>query len=374
MRPIILSFALVMLFGMLMAGCASSTQTSVPAPASSTTTTAASKPAPPQTPIATTSSTAASVSTPTGAPPAPIVLKSATFIARNAFTASGMMIIAKQVNERSKGQLTIQYLGGPEIIPSAQLPEAIRKNIIQLAVCPASFYDGLVPIGTMMEISELNPEEEDTSGAFAYISEIHQKADLIYLGRATAIRGGGYHTLLVNKPMTRPQQLAGMRIGASGVYLVPFLKAVGAAPVLTPPGDIYSSLERGMLDGFGNPLTNFRDLQIFEVTKYVIANSYYQASGAFIFSSEAWKQLSKENQNILIESARAAIQIYMDGYAKEQADSLQKAADKGLKTINFSDADRDWFYKMLYDSAWDDNAKRYPEQVAKLRPMETKKK
>jgi hypothetical protein len=70
------------------------------------------------------------------------------------------------------------------------------------------------------------------------------------------------------------------------------------------------------------------------------------------------------------KAAKMALDKYIDDYKQLQANAKKKLMDGGMKTMTFaSEADVKWFYDTLYSSAWEENLKQYPEQVAKLRPL-----
>jgi TRAP-type C4-dicarboxylate transport system substrate-binding protein len=352
----------VVVISMVLTACGGS----APAPTAAPTTAAPTTSAAPKT---TAPATSAAPAPTTATPAKTYTLKAISFAARNIFSVSGIFTLADKVKELSKGQLTIQYMGGPEIIPVFQQAEAVRKNVVNMSVIPATMYDGLVPLGNLMEISELTFEEELKAGVIDYYNTLHEKAGLHLLGYATHAATPSYHTMILNKLITKPQELAGVKMGAGSTLLVPFLKSVGAVPVIVPLADVYTNLERKVMDGYSVPITNHADLQLHEVTKYIIDHNFYQAAGVFIISMDAWNSLPKEMQNVMVEAAKLAINKYTEDYKVQQAAARKKLMDGGMKTITFSDADLKWFIDKLYSTAWEENAKLVPEQTAKLRPL-----
>ena len=64
--------------------------------------------------------------------------------------------------------------------------------------------------------------------------------------------------LFLNKPIKTVADLKGMKIRVSPTN-VPFMKAVGANPVQMPPSDVYTAMERGVVDGYILPAHTIRD-------------------------------------------------------------------------------------------------------------------
>jgi len=253
-----------------------------------------------------------------------------------------------------------------------QQAEAVRKGVVQLSLLPCAYYDGIVPLGSMMLLSEVTPAEERASGAYDIINELHKKAGLFYLERGYAYKELVIFNIFVKQPIEKPQQLAGKKIGSTSLSIEPFLKTVGAAAAIIAAPEIYNALERGVVDGFSYPLPNFVDAQLYAVCKYAIDHAFLGGGKAFIVNPDSWNRLPPNLQKIVTDTAAEVVVEQMNDYDNEMARALKIALDNGVKFIKFSDADREWFYQSIYDSMWADNIKRYPEVATKLKPMFSK--
>jgi len=259
-------------------------------------------------------------------------------------------------------------------VPPPQQAEAVRRNVVQMAINPIEFYETLVQLGNMVALSELLPDEERASGAYDFINEQHKKAGLFYLERATANIQPYNFNIITNKWVDRPQQLAGQRIGGNTVIAIPFLQKIGASPTIIQVPDFYTGLERGVVDGVIDPVTNHVTNQLFQVCKYVIDPPLLRPASAVIVNLDSWNKLPADLQALMTSVAREVINEYMNDFDKEVVTSRKTLADKGMKFTSFSDADKEWFIKTVYDASWEDVMKRYPENAAKFRPLISKKK
>ena len=64
---------------------------------------------------------------------APSELKAATSFPRNSIWEIGFFMFVDRVNERGKGKLKLNYVGGPEAIPAFQLFDAVRSGVVDVA-------------------------------------------------------------------------------------------------------------------------------------------------------------------------------------------------------------------------------------------------
>jgi TRAP-type C4-dicarboxylate transport system substrate-binding protein len=364
----IMVVALVIL-GIILTGCAGQTTapaTTKPAATSAAPTTAAPTTAAPKPTAAPTTSAPAATQ--------PIVWRAATFLPRNMFSVRNMVPIADKLKTRSNGQFTIQYLGGPEVVPAMQLAEAVRRDVIQMAFVPASYYTGLVPLGSMLELSELLPAEERAVGAYDYLNELHSKVGLYFLERPTGVSPVGYFTMLTKQLITSPKDLANKKIGATSNNVQPFLNALGGAAPIIPAPDVYTAVERGVVDGFSYPITNSVDSQLQSLVKYAIDHPYFNAGASIICNLDQWNKLPKEMQTLLTNIASETVVEYMKAYDEEVIVARKKCTDAGVKFIKFSDADAAYWYKTCTDSCWAEMMKQYPEVAPKYKALVTKKK
>ena len=102
------------------------------------------------------------------------------------------------------------------------------------------------------------------NGAYDYVNQLwNQKGDMQYLARI--VEHQPFH-LYLNKKVEKPD-LTGLKIRVTPVYR-DFFTALGATVMQTAPGEVYTALERGVVDGYGWPIGGIFDLNWHERTKF----------------------------------------------------------------------------------------------------------
>jgi len=249
-----------------------------------------------------------------------------------------------RINERCKGELIIECLGGPEVIPSMQQPEAVRKGVVDMCVILPTMYPGLNPAFNLISDAELGAVEQRESGAYDFINELHKEVGLYYLGMESYYLGGsGY--LLCRDPLETPRDLAGRTLGPGDDAQEPFwTEVLGMTGVQMPTGEAYSAVERGVLDVIVWPLSHAVDVGIPEVCPYIIDHGTLNLMNcSSLMNLDRFNSLPKHLQDLLIEES---IQVEIDGLAYSKgitAAARQKALDAGAEFIKFSPADAEWF-------------------------------
>jgi TRAP-type C4-dicarboxylate transport system substrate-binding protein len=152
------------------------------------------------------------------------------------------------------------------------------------------------------------------------------------------------------------------------------IKALGAVPINLPMGDIYTAMERGAVDGFVMTNSGFvTDFHWNEVTKHAIQYPLYQATAVIIVNPKKWDKLPADVQKAVIEFKKSTVDPAVSEFYAQKGDKDWKLMlDKGVKAISFSQADRDAFLKMAYDSAWNHVISKSPELGPKLKKMVVK--
>lgn len=272
----------------------------------------------------------------------------------------------KALQEKYPGQLEIKYIGGPEAIPTRDQADALRIGTVDMYFGTPAYYVGIAPAANTSKMTQLTPWEERESGAHALFDEIHRKKlNAVYLGR---LGNQIPFQLWLNVKVKTPDDLKGLRIRVSPMYL-DFVKALGAIPIETKPGDIYQGLERGVFDGTFWPFTKYIDWGFQEVTKYAVGPGIYNVCHPVLVNLDKWNSLSGHLQNLIMEvmkqEERAVVQR---DYAKIEKER-KKLKEAGMEFIKFSPADSKRYLDLSQDSGWEGLIKRSPVDGPKLRKM-----
>ena len=274
------------------------------------------------------------------------------------------------VNERGEGVVQIQIIGGPETIPQPRMGEAQKNGIADMVLLPAGLYLNIVPEGEAFAGSNRNPMDVRADGGFEMINEIfHDKANAHVLAHVDG--GAGFHLWLTEQPEITDAgevDLTGIRLRSSPLYRA-FLEELGATIVVLPASEVYTSLERGVVDGTGYPVTGLRDYGWNKFVKYRLDPSFFQTDVLISMNLDSWNDLSDEAKAIVQE---AAIEHEKSSYdANVALNESEKAAmaEEGIETINLTGAQAETFLKTAYDIAWERLKERDPTNHDKLKEI-----
>ncbi len=156
----------------------------------------------------------------------------------------------------------------------------------------------------------------------------------------------------------------------SGLLYDSFLKALGAAPVTIPQPEVYTALERKMVDGFGWPLEGVAMSGWPEVTKFCIDHPFYQGDFLFLANLKSFNNLPKHLQTVLAEVARDFEPEMVEMYKQMLKEEREKVTKSGVTFIKFSPEDAKYYLDLAWQSGYNE-AKQIcrPQHFEKLMKM-----
>ncbi len=293
---------------------------------------------------------------------------------KNTFMVQNFMRFIDRVNGKAAkmypGELEIKYKGASEVISFKEQVEAARTGLIDMVFTATSYYTSIIPVGDGFSASAFKPWEEREKGVFDFMQKIHhEKANVHFLSR---MGSGIPFQIYSNKPVNAVADLKGLKLRGSPT-LIPFLKKVGANPVMMAPGGIYTALERGVVNGFVWPAAQIREWGWEKITKYVVEPALpYQAIDVVLVNLDVWKKLPKHLKELLTESAKEdefrTIVRALEYIPRENAE-LQKM---GIQFLNLPDPEAKKLKDAALSALWEVVIKRDPQNGPKFKSMISK--
>lgn len=303
----------------------------------------------------------------------PVVLKLVGFKDKaSLFHDETVGLLVDKVAKRSNGRIRIEFAGGPETMKPFDMGMGVKNGVFHMATIPASFYIPLVPGSELLIASERTPKEERAIGAYDLLVEMHKKANLFYLGRASAINVPEF-LLSSTKAVEKPKDMAGLKIAAMAPGPAPAIGALGAVFSVVPLPDQYMSVQKGIIDGIATTRKTFVSASLSEVIKNVVGHAFFVGMGTTIVNLDTWNKLPKETQEILMQCQKEAEDQHATAEAELQPQFEQKMKAAGVNFIRFSPSDAESYVETIYSGFWKANIHRYPEVGPKLMKLLRKK-
>jgi TRAP-type transport system periplasmic protein len=291
-----------------------------------------------------------------------VTLKGITSFAEKTFYSRGFEKFVDKVNADGKGKVQINYIGGPKAMPPFEVGNALKGGVVDIANVTGAFYTNVFPEADAWKLTERPMAELRKNGGFDYMAKLYaEKMNAVFLARH--IDDNPFH-LYLTKPITKPD-LTGLKLRITPVYRE-FFQALGATVVQTPPGEVYTALERGVVDGYGWPITGIFDLGWHERTKFRVDPGFYSAEVSILINKASLEKLNAEQKKVIMDAA-----AWLEGQAaetsKENAADTAKQKAAGLQVIEFKDAEGQAFRAKAYETGWAGIIAKSPEHGPKLK-------
>ena len=174
-----------------------------------------------------------------------------------------------------------------------------------------------------------------------------------------------FHINLNNKPDRL--DFTGLKIRVTPVYK-DIVEGLGGTAITTAPGEVYTALERGVVDGYGWPVTGIFDLGWEKVTKFRVEPAFYSVEVNVLVNLDTWKGLTDAQRKVLTDAA-----LWLEGLDAENtavvAAERERQAKAGIQPIDFGADEAKKFLEKANEVAWQSVIKRVPESGAKLRQL-----
>ena len=158
--------------------------------------------------------------------------------------------------------------------------------------------------------------------------------------------GGSRSFYNSEKPIKSMADLAGMkfRVMQSDMF-VDMVSAVGANATPMPYGEVYSSIQTGVIDGAENNWPSYESSGHFEVAKYYTLDQHLIVPEVLVMSQAAWSKLSAEDQALVRQAARDSVPVMRDLWVAREKASEEKVRAAGAEIV--TDIDKTPFIEAM---------------------------
>lgn len=301
-----------------------------------------------------------------------VVLRVVTPFSQNSPEHAGLWVFTEKVKQKMGDSVEIKYLGGAEVIKAFDQFEMLGKGMFEIGHLPGNYAKNVMPAAETLHLSQLSPMDEREKGVYdALRQEFEKKMNIVYLGKTS---GPGYlYSIYTNFKVEKLEDFKGKTIRTSPVY-VPLLKALGAGAVSMPPGEIYTAMERKVVDGYGWPTLGIIDGGWAQVTKYRIDPGFYPVGMGVFFNKAAFDKLPEDVRKQLVEVMKETEKEAWASIGKKVEEETGKIKEKGVQIVQLSPDQAEKYLKLAYDEGWKEMIAKDAELGKKLKELTTPKK
>ena len=281
-----------------------------------------------------------------------ITLRSADIHPDGYPTVEAVKYMGQLVSERTNGRIKIEVMNNAVLGTEKDTIEQTRFGVIDMNRVNAAPFNNLVAETTVLGLPFLfrstehmhktvdGPIGDEVLAAF----EAHGLIGLTFYD------SGARSFYTTEKPIEKLADLKGMKIRVQQSDLwIAMMEAFGANPTPMPMGEVYSSLETGVVDGAENNWPSYESARHYEVAKNYTLTEHSLTPEILVISKMAWDKLSPEDQKIIKQAARESTPKMRELWAAREKASEEKVRAAGNKITTVDKAEFSAAMKPVYD-------------------------
>ena len=279
----------------------------------------------------------------------------------------GFFLFLDEHKKKLGDRVNIKYLGGSEVIGYFDQYEMLGKGTFELGHLPGNLARNVLPIANALHLHDMPPWEVRKNPGYEIIKKgFEEKMNIVLLGTTA---GKNYkYVLYSNFEPTSLAAFKGKTFRVAPVY-IPLLTSLGAGSVAMPPGEVYTAMDRGVVNGFGWPTIGPMDFGWWEVTKYRINPPFYPVDVNIYFNKDAFYKLPKDIQDTIHETVQEVERKAYEEYGRKVAKEEEQLQAKGMKFVDLPPAEGEKFLKAALEEGWKEVIKGDPENGKKLQEL-----
>jgi TRAP-type mannitol/chloroaromatic compound transport system substrate-binding protein len=280
-------------------------------------------------------------------------------------TYKTLVRFCENVGKMTHGRLVMKPLPAGTIVPTFEMLEAVQDNVLQAMHTGAVYYSGKEP--AMAIFSDLifawdAPWEPEAwfyyGGGRELINEAYHRFGVTSVG----VVQFGFESFPSKFPIRNMKDYRGHKFRSPQGMTADLLAKLGAGVVILPGGEVYSALDKGVIDGtdWGTPSMNHR-MGFDQVARFFIYPEYRSLGMAdFTVNRKQWQKLPDDIKAIVETAIRAWNQDTLQRVALEDRDALKAMKVKGVEAVSWEREDVQALREFTRQTVWSEWAAKSP--------------
>lgn len=269
--------------------------------------------------------------------------------------------VIKDIEKLSGGKLKVRHFNRTVVPPFKQL-QPVSSGAFDLHYTSTAYHGGTTAMGQFGDTLKKDPKLRRSSGLFDMLDKHYQqKHNLKLLAWAGT---PGYHILL-KKPIGPSGDLKGLKIRGNPAYK-PLIDALGGTMITLPAPQIYTSLQKNLIDGAAWVQHSMTQRKFYEVVKYMARPTFGTSTQVLLMNLNRWKKLSPDMQKVL-EQAGKNVETMADKIVSADAKAnLKGMQEKGVKFTQYGEKYRDRIQQIYNEGVWANIVKKHGKEAEEM--------
>lgn len=252
---------------------------------------------------------------------------------------------AENVEQRTDGKVSFQFYYGGTLTSGTQAYDGVVQGISDVAAAATGWNAGRFPLTRITDIPlGWTSSRQASLVSWDYYKKFQPKEwDEVHLLFLYTDAIGYLHT---KQPVHGIDDLKGMQVRGTGSD-VPLIEAMGGTPVGMPWGEVYLSLQRGIVEGMISNYASVAAAKLAEVTDYTTEHNIRSAGFWVAMNLDKWNSLDPDVQRAIDAASEEAVAFTGQALDNAQAAGRQYVMDAGNEVITPTAAQKAEFDEAL---------------------------
>lgn len=247
---------------------------------------------------------------------------------------TSLIELSDQAEENSDGSVEIELFPNGQLGDERGVIELVKSGTLDMAKVSASALESFDSNYAIFSLPYVFQSEEhyfqvmDNSEAVQEIFQNTRDEGFFATGWYT---GGQRSIYTAEKEVASPADMNGMKIRVQeSPTSIAMIEAMGGAPTPMSFGEVYTSLQQGVIDGAENNETGLTSNKHGEVAKAYTYTEHQYVPDVLIVSTSMWDKLSEEQQQAITDAAVESSESHKQVWADAIAQAITDAEDMGV--------------------------------------------
>lgn len=273
-------------------------------------------------------------------------------------------VYLKNVEAASKGDIKF-VTSGPETVPPFEQLQPTSSGVFQVLFTHGAYHAGQTPFLLATEALSGDLKKWREAGVKEEIDKHYQKSGLKLVALGQSPENTAFQIVL-RAPVGPSGDLHGRKIRGTQTYGGVFAM-LGASPVVLPPSEIYTALEKGVVDGAAWPVLGVLGYRWYEVGKYLLRPTFGTVIYPIFVNLDAWNKLDDNQRKIMLDEGRKIEDAWFVEWVRLADEEREQLLAKGVKLTEMGEPQKAKLWRALADTLWEVALQRNSKDVSDLR-------
>ncbi|GAA0356835.1 TRAP transporter substrate-binding protein [Alkalibacterium iburiense] len=257
-----------------------------------------------------------------------------------------MMSFVEKVEEQTDGQVQFNVFPNGQLGSETEMLEQLQAGVLDMVKVAspgmANYYDAYHAFGLPFLFNDQDHfyQVMDSPEMGEFFRSTADEEGFVTLTYYTSGQRSFY---TANQPVKSPEDLNGLNIRVQDMRSqTDMISAMGGTPVAMAYGDVYTSLQTGMIDGTENNETALTEGQHGEVAKVYSYTEHAMIPDVLVMSAATWDQISEENREIILNAAEESTEEHKEMW-EEAVQAAIEVAENEMDVTFITDVDKESF-------------------------------